>query len=56
MQSQPTPLEFVPEEHTDFIFAVSSWPALLATITAAVLALAAIVVWYRRRRRRRDEP
>ena len=45
-----TPVEFVPEEHTDFIFAVGGkdigWAAILALVV--VLVIIAIV---RRRRR-----
>lgn len=54
MQAPSPPVEFAPQEHTDFIFQVYSWPAFLATVGAAALALAA-VVWYWRRSRRRDE-
>jgi LPXTG-motif cell wall-anchored protein len=56
MQAQPTPLEFVPREHTDLIFQVhvTSWPVLLAAIGGAALALGLLVYWWRRRRR--DEP
>ena len=56
MQAQPTPVEFIPQEHTDFIFAVPSWPAFLVTVGATAFALTAIVVFFRRRRRRRAEP
>lgn len=56
MQAQPTPIGFVPQEHTDFIFQVhvTNWPAFLATIGAAALGLGFLL--YRWRRRRRDEP
>jgi LPXTG-motif cell wall-anchored protein len=49
-------VEFVPEQHTDFIFQfeVTSWPVFLAAIGAAALGLALIV--HQRRRRRHDEP
>jgi LPXTG-motif cell wall-anchored protein len=55
MQAQPTPVEFVPQEHTDFIFQVqvTNWPAFLAAIGAAALGLGFLL--YRWRRRRRDE-
>jgi hypothetical protein len=59
MQTQPTSVEFVPEEHTDFIFEVSNWPALLAFLAlvgAAALTLAFALSRYRRRRRAGDEP
>jgi cell division protein FtsW (lipid II flippase) len=55
MQAQPTPLEFTPAEHTDFIFVVSDWPAFLVTVGAVTLAMVTLV-WYWRRRRTRDEP
>ena len=50
-QAAERPVEFVPAEHTDFIFAVTGaelWVGLLAL----ALALAALVVWLRRRRTR----
>jgi hypothetical protein len=56
MQAQQTPLEFVSQEHTDFFFEVSNWPAFLATIGTIALALGLLVHWYWRRRRTRDEP
>jgi cell division protein FtsW (lipid II flippase) len=51
MQAQPTPVEFVPEQHTDFIFQfeVTSWPVFLTAIGAAALALVLVVRWRRRR-------
>ena len=55
IQAQPTPVEFVPEQHTDFIFhfEVTSWLVLLAA-TGAALMLALVV--RHRRRRRREKP
>jgi cell division protein FtsW (lipid II flippase) len=49
-------VEFIPQEHTDFIFQVSGRPGLLATVAVATLGLALAVAWYRRRRRRREQP
>lgn len=46
------PVEFVPVEHTDFIFLVSpEWVGY-----AAVFMVAALGTWYYRRRRRRRQP
>jgi cell division protein FtsW (lipid II flippase) len=56
MQAQPRRVEFVPEPHTDFIFAVEGpiWPLALAAIGLAAVALGLALRW--RGRRRRDAP
>jgi hypothetical protein len=56
MQVQPTPLEFVPQEHTDFLFQVhvTNWPAFLTAIGGAALGLGFLL--YRWRQWHRDEP
>jgi hypothetical protein len=49
MQAQPRRVEFVPEQHTDFIFLVDGpiWPLALVATGIAVVGLA--MLWRRRK-------
>jgi hypothetical protein len=55
LQSQPTPIEFTAEQHTDFVFAVQGafWAIAIAAIGVATLAVG-LAVWWRRRRGRQE--
>ena len=50
-QAAQRPVEFVPAEHTDFIFAVAG-AELWAGLLLLTLALATLAIWRRRRRTR----
>jgi LPXTG-motif cell wall-anchored protein len=50
--SSSTPLAYLPQEHTDFIFSVTEEPLSVVAIFA-LLALGATLWWFRRKRQRK---